>query len=96
MALANFVNLASAIDLTAVDVTPNYLPLFHTAGINLHTVPTLIAGGTVKVLPGFDVDRFFDLIEAGELTALLAVPAIYQALSVHARFAKADLSKVRS
>ena len=96
MALANFVNLTSAIDLTAVDVTPNYLPLFHTAGINLHTMPTLIAGGTVKVLPGFDVDRFFDLIEAGELTALLAVPAIYQALSVHARFAKADLSRVRS
>lgn len=96
MAHANFVNLASAIDLTAHDVTPNYLPLFHTAGINLHTLPTLIAGGTVKVLPGFDADRFFDLIESGALTALLAVPAIYQALSVHARFAKADLSKVRS
>jgi len=96
MAHANFVNLTSAIDLTAHDITPNYLPLFHTAGINLHTLPTLIAGGSVKVLPGFDADRFFDLIEAGELTALLAVPAIYQALAVHERFAAADLSKVRS
>ena len=37
-----------------------------------------------------------DLIEAGELTALLGVPAIFQALSVHPRFAAADLSKVRS
>ncbi len=96
MAHANFVNLASAIDLTANDVTPNYLPLFHTAGINLHTLPTLIVGGSVKVLPGFDADRFFDLIEEGVLTALLAVPAVYQALSVHARFAAADLTKVRS
>ncbi|MGE5145228.1 MAG: AMP-binding protein, partial [Candidatus Eiseniibacteriota bacterium] len=90
------VNLTGAIDLTARDVTLNYLPLFHTAGINLHTLPTLIAGGSVVVLPGFDADRFFDLIEAGRITALLAVPAIYQALSVHARFADADLSKVRS
>jgi len=96
MAHANFVNLASAIDLTAGDVTPNYLPLFHTAGINLHSLPTLIAGGSVKVLPGFDADRFLDLIEAGALTALLGVPAIYQALSVHPRFAGADLSRVRS
>lgn len=96
MAHANFVNLASAIDLTAGDVTPNYLPLFHTAGINLHSLPTLIAGGAVKVLPGFDADRFIDLIEAGAVTALLGVPAIYQALSVHPRFAAADLSRVRS
>ncbi|MEQ8816385.1 MAG: long-chain fatty acid--CoA ligase [Thalassobaculum sp.] len=96
MAHANFVNLAGAIDLTARDVTPNYLPLFHTAGINLHSLPTLIAGGSVKVMPGFDPDRFLDLIEAGELTALLAVPAIYQALAVHDRFASADLSGVRS
>lgn len=96
MAHANFVNLASAIDLTASDVTPNYLPLFHTAGINLHSLPTLIAGGTVKVLPGFDADRFLDLIEAGAVTALLGVPAIYQALGTHPRFAAADLSRVRS
>ncbi|SME92116.1 fatty-acyl-CoA synthase [Tistlia consotensis] len=96
MAHANFVNLASAIDLTAGDVTPNYLPLFHTAGINLHSLPTLIAGGTVKVLPGFDAERFLDLIESGGVTALLAVPAIYHALAALPRFAAADLSKVRS
>jgi len=96
MAHANFVNLASAIDLTAGDVTPNYLPLFHTAGINLHSLPTLIAGGSVRVLPGFDADRFLDLIEAGAVTALLGVPAIYQALGAHPRFAAADLSRVRS
>lgn len=96
MALANFVNLTAAIDLTARDVTPNYLPLFHTAGINLHSLPTLMAGGSVKVLPGFDAGRLLELIDAGTLTAVLAVPAVYQALSLHPRFADADLSKVRS
>ncbi|GAB4350814.1 MAG: long-chain fatty acid--CoA ligase [Gammaproteobacteria bacterium] len=96
MALANYVNLSQAIDLTAADVTPNFLPLFHTAGINLHTLPTLIAGGTVVVLPGFDPDSFLELIGSGRITALLAVPAVYQALSLHPRFAEMDLTRVRS
>ncbi len=96
MALANSVNIAQPTGLTAADTTPCYLPLFHTAGINLHTLPTLINGGTVKVLPGFDADRLLDLIDAGELTALLAVPAVYQALSLHERFESVDLTRVRS
>ena len=96
MAYGNHINLAGATDLTSRDVTPNYLPLFHTAGINLHTMPTLIVGGSVKVLPGFDPDRLLDLIGGGELTALLAVPAVYQALSIHPKFASTDLTKVRS
>lgn len=96
MALANYVNIAQPTGLTGADTTPCYLPLFHTAGINLHTLPTLICGGSVKVLPGFDADRLLDLIDGGELTALLAVPAVYQALSLHERFAEIDLTRVRS
>ena len=96
MAWANHINISQAIDLTSEDVTPNYLPLFHTAGINLITLPTLIAGGTVKVLEGFDPDQFLALIDRGEITALLAVPAIYQALSQHADFSNVELSRIRS
>ncbi|MGM0560481.1 MAG: acyl-CoA synthetase [Pseudomonadota bacterium] len=96
MALANYINIAQPTHLTGADTTPCYLPLFHTAGINLHTLPTLICGGSVKVLPGFDADRLLDLIGGGELTALLAVPAVYQALSLHERFAEVDLTRVRS
>lgn len=96
MAWANHINISQATDLTSQDVTPNFLPLFHTAGINLMTLPTLICGGTVKVLEGFDADQFLALIDRGELTALLAVPAIYQALSQHPDFKQVDLTKIRS
>lgn len=95
MALVNYINIAQAIDLVGDDVTLNFLPLFHTAGINLYTLPVLLAGGEAKVLPGFDVERTMDLLAAGALTAFFGVPAVYQALSLHPKFDETDLSKVR-
>jgi fatty-acyl-CoA synthase len=95
MALANHVNIGAAIDLTAGDTTLNFLPLFHTAGINLHTLPTLFAGGRVLVLPGFDADAVVALIEARRLDTFFAVPTVYQALLDHPRFAAAPLGRVR-
>jgi fatty-acyl-CoA synthase len=95
MALANYVNIGSAIDLRADDVTPNFLPLFHTAGINLHTLPTLFAGGRVIVLEGFDAEALVQLFEARRLSTFFGVPAVYQALLDHPRFAAAPLGAVR-
>ncbi|MGH6950273.1 MAG: AMP-binding protein, partial [Vitreimonas sp.] len=54
MAQVNAFHVTQAFGVRAGDVTLNYLPLFHTAGIQLVTLPTLIAGGTVIVLPAFD------------------------------------------
>ncbi|MGS1017151.1 AMP-binding protein [Allosphingosinicella humi] len=95
MALANHVNIGSTIDLRSTDTTLNFLPLFHTAGINLHTLPTLIAGGRVIVLRGFDADAMVSLIEAKRLDTIFAVPTVYQALLDHPRFAAAPLGHVR-
>ena len=61
MALANYVNIGGAIGLTGADTTPSFLPIFHTAGINLHALPTLIAGGRVIVMDGFDADALVGL-----------------------------------
>lgn len=95
MAVVNYINIGQAIDLQSNDVTLNFLPLFHTAGINLYTLPVLFAGGEVKVLAGFDVEKTIGLIEAGALDAFFGVPAVYQELSLHPKFAETDLSKVR-
>ncbi|HEX8442687.1 MAG TPA: AMP-binding protein [Allosphingosinicella sp.] len=95
MALANYVNLRSAIDLRSTDSTANFLPLFHTAGINLHALPTLLAGGSVLVLPGFDEEALIALFEARRLDVFFAVPAVYQALLSHPRFATLPLDAVR-
>jgi fatty-acyl-CoA synthase len=95
MALANYVNVQQATGLTAADTSVNFLPLFHTAGINLHTLPLFLAGGASTVLPKFEVDPLLDLIAAGRVSLLFGVPAIYQALSLSPRFAATDLTKVR-
>lgn len=95
MALANYVNISQAMGLRADDSTLNYLPLFHTGGINLTTLPALIMGSRVLVTPGFDLDRTIGLLEAGELDTFFGVPAIYQAISLHPRFETMDLSPVR-
>jgi fatty-acyl-CoA synthase len=95
MALANHANIGSAIDIASTDTTANFLPLFHTAGINLHTLPTLIQGGRVMILPGFDANAVIDLLEARRLDTFFAVPTVYQELADNPRFAAAPLGHVR-
>jgi fatty-acyl-CoA synthase len=95
MALANYVNIRSAIDLSSTDTTPNFLPLFHTAGINLHSLPTLMAGGRVVVLEDADAGRLVRLFEEKRLDTFFAVPSVYQALLDQPRFPAAPLDHVR-
>jgi len=95
MALANYVNVQQATGLTGADTTVNFLPLFHTAGINLHTLPVFFSGGTNTVLSKFEIDPLLDLIAAGRVSLFFGVPAIYQALSLSPRFAAMDFSPVR-
>jgi fatty-acyl-CoA synthase len=95
MAVANLVNIGTAIGLSSTDTTVNFLPLFHTAGINLHTLPTLLAGGRAIVLRGFDADAIVALLEAERLDTFFGVPTVYQALLDHPRFQAAHLARVR-
>jgi fatty-acyl-CoA synthase len=95
MAFANYVNIGQAIDLVAGDTTINFLPLFHTAGINLYTLPMLIVGGTSHILKKFEVGLVIDALIAGQCTKFFGVPAIYQALALHPEFERLDFSRVR-
>ena len=95
MALANHVNIGTAIGLTGADTTLSFLPVFHTAGINLHALPTLLAGGRVIVMDGFDAGALVGLLEARRLDTFFAVPTVYQELLDHPRFAAAPLDAVR-
>jgi fatty-acyl-CoA synthase len=95
MAIANYVNIGGAIRLTGADRTLAFLPVFHTAGINLHALPTLIAGGRVVAMDGFDADRIITLVEARRLDTIFGVPTVYQGLLEHPRFAAAPLDGVR-
>lgn len=95
MGWANAVNIAQAIDLTSRDSSINYLPLFHTAGINLYTLPIFLFGGVSTVLPKFEIDDIFALLRSGSVTQFFGVPAIYQALSLHEAVETVDWGSLR-
>ena len=94
MGAVNAFHVTQAFDLRPRDTTLNYLPLFHTAGIQLVTLPTLIAGGTVIVLPAFDEERVMALMP--RLDIFFGVPAIYQQLALYAAFDHANFSHIRT
>jgi fatty-acyl-CoA synthase len=95
MALANYVSIRACIDLASTDTSVSFLPNFHTAGINLHALPTLIGGGTVLLLEAFDAEALVRLIEGRRIDTFFAVPTVYQSLLDHPRFTRAPLGHVR-
>lgn len=95
MAWANAVNIGQAVGLTGADHSVNFLPLFHTAGINLYTLPLFLNGGCSTVLPKFDAETVLALLQSGQVTQFFGVPAIYQALSLMAGVEDVDWSGIR-
>ena len=95
MAWANAVNIGQAIHLTGADRSVNFLPLFHTAGINLYTLPVFLNGGCSTILSKFDADTLLELLREGDITQFFGVPAIYQALSLHRDVDKVDWNAIR-
>jgi fatty-acyl-CoA synthase len=56
------------------------LPLFHTGGLNALATPVLAAGGAVSVMRRFDAATAVERVRRDGVTALIAVPTIYQQL----------------
>lgn len=96
MALANAVNIGQAIGISPDDKFLNFLPLFHTAGINLHTLPALINGCMSWVISGFDAKSVLDLVSRNELSCFFGVPQVYLLLSQHEDFEKTNIANLRN
>jgi fatty-acyl-CoA synthase len=91
-------NIDAAIDAQGLDAdtrTLAVLPLFHVGGLCIQVLPTLAAGGVVRLQPRFDADAWFDDVAAWRPTTCLLVPATMRALIEHPRWAGADLSSLR-
>lgn len=95
MALVNYMNIGSAISLSKHDRTLSFLPLCHAAGIHLHALPTLLAGGRVLVAERFDAGEMLALIQHERIDILFGVPTVFQTLSDHPLFEHTDLTGVR-
>lgn len=74
----NALNTISTWGLTENDVTINYMPLFHTGGLNALSIPLFMAGGTVAIGHQFDAEEALRATNHYEATISLFVPTMYQ------------------
>ena len=91
----NSVNTGLRLNLTQADVVLTFLPLFHTGGWNVLTLPCLHRGARVVLCRKFDPDLILRLTEAEGVSVLFGVPTTMDFLSRAPNFAATDLSKVR-
>ncbi|MPY47557.1 acyl-CoA synthetase [Streptomyces acidicola] len=82
-------------DLVADERALVSAPLFHTAGLNMLTLPVLLKGGTCVLVETFDPAGTFDLIEQHRITFMFGVPTMFDQMARHERWARADLSSLR-
>ncbi|MEU9024739.1 long-chain fatty acid--CoA ligase [Actinomadura sp. NPDC048394] len=92
----NCYNLLVGVDVAGDEVTLVSAPLFHVAALNQCLLPTFLKGGCSVIMPSWDVDECFDLIERHRVTWMFGVTAMFAALSQSPRWDGADLSSVRS
>ncbi|WP_328844215.1 o-succinylbenzoate--CoA ligase [Streptomyces sp. NBC_00258] len=91
----NAVNVLVDQDVIADERALVSAPLFHTAGLNMLTLPVLLKGGTCVLVEAFDPEATFDLIERHRITFMFGVPTMFEHVARHPRWADADLSSLR-
>ncbi|MGN6794497.1 MAG: acyl-CoA synthetase [Streptosporangiaceae bacterium] len=92
----NALNVLVDTDLTSDAVALVVAPLFHTAALNMLSLPVLLKGGTLVIEPGFDPGRALELIASHQVSVLFGVPAMYDAMAALPQWRDADLSSVRA
>ncbi|WP_421927041.1 class I adenylate-forming enzyme family protein [Lysinibacillus capsici] len=76
----NAMNTIISWGLHAQDRTLNYMPMFHTGGLNALCIPLLMAGGTVIIGDKFDAEEALQATNQYQTTISLFVPTMYQAM----------------
>lgn len=84
-----------AIQLYPTDSTLDFMPMFHTGGLNCLATPLLHNGGRVVIMPGFDAERSLHVAAAERITLHMAVPTMFQMWRDAESFARVDLSSTR-
>ncbi|GAB2927030.1 long-chain fatty acid--CoA ligase [Nonomuraea fastidiosa] len=91
----NCFNLLLGVDVTSDEMTLISAPLFHVAALNQTLLPTFLKGGCSVVMPSWEVDACYDLIEKHGITWMFGVTTMFAAFARSPRWAGADLSSLR-
>jgi fatty-acyl-CoA synthase len=91
----NMMNQLAHVDVLSSDRALAVAPLFHTAGLNQVTMPTLFKGGSVVITPRFDPGELLETVQRQQITAFPAVPTMLQMIVDHPAWDGADVSSLR-
>ncbi|VIO69125.1 Long-chain-fatty-acid--CoA ligase FadD13 [Bradyrhizobium ivorense] len=95
MVFVNAMNTFVSGNVAPGDVHLNVLPFFHTAGLNLYTLPVLMCGGRVIIARRFDPVATMKRLSR-DVVSMFGVPAIYLAILNHPDFAAATFPRLRN
>jgi fatty-acyl-CoA synthase len=85
-----------ALELRRDDSTLDFMPMFHTGGLNCLATPLLHHGGRVVIMPGFDAERSLRIAADERITIHMAVPTMFQLWADAESFRRVDLSAART
>ena len=91
----NAINNILSLDLTSYDRILSVLPLFHIGGIGLFALPALLSGGTVIIPNKFDPEQTLRLVEEEEISVMMGVPTIFDALRKSKNFLTTNLKSIK-
>ncbi|HYK96790.1 MAG TPA: long-chain fatty acid--CoA ligase [Candidatus Acidoferrales bacterium] len=91
----NIPNMAIPVGLTDRDTTVTVLPMFHSGGIGLYTVPSLTLGGRVVIVRKFEAVPLLDLLQREHAALCFGVPAIWLEMLKLPAFTQANLPELR-
>jgi fatty-acyl-CoA synthase len=91
----NAVNVLVDHDLIGDEVALVAAPLFHTAALNMQTLPVLLKGGCCLLVPAFDPAVTLELVARHRVTFLFGVPTMFDRIARDPGWADADLSSLR-
>jgi fatty-acyl-CoA synthase len=92
----NAIAASECVDLGREDHVLTALPMFHVGGLNIQTLPALLAGATVTLHRRFDAGRWLADVAARRPTLSLLVPATLRAVLEHPDWSRTDLSSLRA
>lgn len=91
----NILNEVLTWGITAGDAAPNMLPLFHTGGWHLLTLPLIYTGGRVYLNPGFDPGAILRLVQSERCTFLFGAATMFHMMAETPDFQRVDLGSLR-
>ncbi|AVM66240.1 fatty acyl-CoA synthetase [Dietzia cinnamea] len=93
--ISEYISTITALDFTEQDRPLVCMPLYHSAGMHIFTVPYLMLGTTIRLLRKPDIELILRRIEEDQITSLFLAPTVWVPLSQHPDLSRRDLGALR-